>query len=82
LKAHKRECVDTLFEAVHGQHYSIPYGMDPNESKKISIGLKISCGLRVRMHQGCQWTQTLRKPTILELEYLRLDDKTIDGRIV
>jgi hypothetical protein len=54
----------------------------PMKARRFPIGLKISCGLRVRMHQGRQWTQTLRKPTILELEYLRLDDKTIDGRIL
>jgi hypothetical protein len=34
------------------------------------------------MHQACQWTQTLRTPTILELEYLRMDDKTIDGMLL
>jgi len=34
------------------------------------------------MHQGRQWTQTLRTPRVLELEYLRLDDKTIDGTIL
>jgi hypothetical protein len=34
------------------------------------------------MHQGHQWTETLRTRTVLELEYLRVDDKTIDGRIL
>src|SRR5260221_11390578 len=34
------------------------------------------------MHQGRQWTQTLRNPRVPELEYLRLDDKTIDGTIL
>jgi hypothetical protein len=33
-------------------------------------------------HQGRQWTQTLRTPRVLELEYLRLDDKTTDGMIL
>jgi hypothetical protein len=33
-------------------------------------------------HQGRQWTQTLRTPRVVELEYLRLDDKTIDGTIL
>jgi hypothetical protein len=31
------------------------------------------------MHQGHHWTQTLRTPTVLELEYLIVDDKTIAG---
>jgi len=31
------------------------------------------------MHQGRQWTQRLRTPTVLELEYLRVDDNTIAG---
>lgn len=34
------------------------------------------------MHQGRQWTRTLRTPTVLEWEYLRMDDKTIDGMIL
>ncbi len=34
------------------------------------------------MHQGRQWTKKLRTPTIRELEYFRLDDKTIDGMIL
>jgi len=34
------------------------------------------------MRQGREWTQTLRTPTVFELEYLRMDDKTIDGMIL
>jgi hypothetical protein len=34
------------------------------------------------MNQGRQWTQTLRTPAVLELEDLRLVDKTINGVIV
>jgi len=34
------------------------------------------------MHQGRQWTQRLRTPTVFELEDLRLDDKTINGMIL
>jgi len=55
---------------------------DTNESKKLSNRAQISCAVRARMHQGRQWTQTLRTPTVLELEDLRLDDKTIDETIL
>ena len=34
------------------------------------------------MHQGRQWTQTLRTPRVLESEYLRLVNMTIDGMIL
>jgi hypothetical protein len=46
--------------------------------RSFPIGPTTSCRARARMHQGRQWTQTLRTPTVLELEDLRLDDKTID----
>src|SRR5260370_38864973 len=39
------------------------------------------CGVRAGKHPGRQWTQTLRTLTVLELEYLGLNDKTIDGLI-
>jgi hypothetical protein len=82
LKAHKRECVDTLIDAVHGQDHSIPDGRYTNEGRKISNRAQISSAVRMRMHQGRQWTHKLRTPTTLELEHLGLDDKTINGMIL
>ena len=38
--------------------------------------------IKAWMHQGRQWTQRLRTPTVPELEYLRVDDKTIAGMIL
>ncbi len=52
------------------------------KARRFPIGLKASCAVRARMHQGRQWTQTLRMPTVPELEYLRPDDKTIEGMIL
>jgi len=54
----------------------------PMKARRFPIGLKTSCGVRARMPQGRQWTRTLRTPTVLELEHLRVDDKTIDGMIL
>jgi hypothetical protein len=39
------------------------------------------CGGHVQMHCGRQQTRTLRTPTVLESEQLRLRDKTINGMI-
>jgi len=38
--------------------------------------------IKAWMHQGRQCTQRLRTPTVPELEYLRVDDKTIAGMIL
>ena len=54
----------------------------PMKARRFPIGPKTSCGVRVRRHQGRQCTQTLRTLTVLGLEYLRVDDKSIDGVIV
>jgi len=37
---------------------------------------------RACTHHGRQWTQTSRTPAVLELEYVRVRDKTIDGVIL
>jgi hypothetical protein len=52
------------------------------KARRFPIGPKTSCRARARMHQGRQRTQTLRRPTVLKLEYLGLDDKTINGMIL
>jgi hypothetical protein len=52
------------------------------KARRFPIGPKTSCRARPRMHQGRHRTQTLRRPTVLKLEYLGLDDKTIDGMIL
>ncbi len=52
------------------------------KARRFPIGPKTSCRARPRMHQGRQRTQTLRRPTVLKLEYLGLDDKTIDEMIL
>ena len=54
----------------------------PMKARRFPIGPKTSCGVRARMHQGRRWTNKLRTPTTLELEYLRVDDKTIDEMIL
>jgi hypothetical protein len=46
------------------------------------VGPKTSCRARARMHQGRHRTQTLRRSTVLKLEYFGLDDKTINGMIL
>jgi len=48
---------------------------------KLSRTKILSPYVRARTHQGRQWTQTLRTLTVLELEHLGLNDKTIDGLI-
>jgi hypothetical protein len=52
------------------------------KARRFPIAPKINWRLRAQMHQRRQWTQTLRTPTVLELEYLGLNDKTIDGMIL
>jgi DNA-binding GntR family transcriptional regulator len=46
------------------------------------VGPTTSCRARARMHQGRQRTQTLRRPTLLKLEYDGLDNKAIHGMIL
>jgi hypothetical protein len=46
-----------------------------------SAALSGHAWIKAWMHQGRQWTQTSRTPAVLELEYLRVDDKTIAGMI-
>jgi hypothetical protein len=52
------------------------------KARRFPIGPTTSCRARPRMHQGRQRTQTLRRSTVLKLEYLGLDDKTIGGMIL
>jgi hypothetical protein len=80
LREDKRECVDTLTDAVHGQDHSISDEGTPMKTRSFPIGRRSAALSRV-MRQGRQWTQTLRTPTVFELEHLRGDDKTIDGMI-
>ena len=54
----------------------------PMKAHRFPIGPKTSCCVRARMHQGRQRTQTVRRSTVLKLEYLGLDDKTINGMIL
>jgi hypothetical protein len=54
----------------------------PMKARRFPIRPKTSCGVRARMHQGRRWTNKLRTLTVLELEYLRVDDKTIDEMIL
>jgi hypothetical protein len=82
LKADKRERVDTLIDAVHRQNHSSSDGRYTHENMKLSNRARISCAFRAWMHQGRQWTQRLRTLTVLELEYLRVDDKTTAGMII
>jgi len=81
LREDKRECVDTLTDAVHGQDHSISDEGTPMKTRSFPIGHR-SVALSGVMHQGRQRTQTLRTPTVFELEHLRGDDKTIDGMIL
>jgi hypothetical protein len=53
----------------------------PMKTRRFPIGPTTSCRARTRMHQGRQRTQTLRRSTVLKLECLGLDDKTINGMI-
>src|SRR5260370_13990676 len=62
-----------------GGRRAVVGGTHTNESTRIS---KPAQNQLPRMHQGRQRTQTLRTPTVLELEYLRVDDKTIGGIIL
>ena len=66
---------------MHGQDHSISDEGTPMKTISFPIGHR-SAALSGVMHQGRQWTQTLRTPTVLELEHLRGDDKTIDGMIL
>jgi hypothetical protein len=52
------------------------------KTRRFPIGPTTSCRARARMHQGRQRTQTVRRSTVLKLEYLGLDDKTINGMIL
>jgi len=52
------------------------------KARRFPIGPKTSCRARARMHQGRQRTQTLRRPTVLKLEHLGLDDNTVNGVIL
>jgi hypothetical protein len=85
-KADKRECVDTVIDPVCRQHSSISDRRYTHETKKLSNRAQISCAFRACIrawkHQGRQWTQRLRTPTVPELEYLRVDDKAIAGMIL
>jgi hypothetical protein len=64
------------------QHHSIPCGMHIKESKKSFSRAQINRGVRVRMLQMRQQTETLSTTTVPELEHLRLDDNTINGVIL
>ena len=65
-----------------GRIISFPTEGTPMKARRFPIGPKSAALFRTRIHQGRKWTQTLRTPRILELEYLRLDDKTFDGVIL
>ena len=83
LRAYKRDAsiyVSTSWAA--SMIPSITECKDINEGKKIFDPAQISFGVQVRLHHRRQLTQTLRTPTVLELEHLRLDDKTIDRVIL
>ena len=55
---------------------------DTNEGKNVFNPAQISCGVQARLHRGCQQRQTLRTLTVLELQQLRLHDKTSNGTIL
>ena len=82
LKADKRVCVDKLIGVVRGQRHFISYGRNTKESHELSDRVQIDCAVRSWIHQGSQRIQTPRTLAVLELEYLSVDDKTIDGRIM
>jgi hypothetical protein len=83
LKADKRVCVDKLIGMVRGQRHFISHGRNTNESHELSNRVQIGCSpVRAWIHQGCQRTQTSTTLAVLELEYLSVDEKTIDGRIL
>ena len=82
LKADKRVCVDKLIGMLRGQRHFISHGRNTNESHELSNRVQIGCAVRGWIHQGRQRIQTSRTLAVLELEYLSVDEKTIDGRIL
>jgi len=82
LKADKRVCVDKLIGTARGQRHFISHGRNTNESPELSNRVQIGCPVRAWIHQACQRIQTSTTLAVLELEYLSVDEKTIDGRIL
>ena len=82
LKTDKRVCVDKLIGTARGQRHFISHGRNTNESPELSNRVQIGCAVRGWIHQGRQRIQTSRTLAVLELEYLSVDEKTIDGRIL
>jgi hypothetical protein len=80
LKADKHACVDKLIGVVRGQRHFISRGRNINDG--LSNRVQIGCAVRAWIHQGYQRIQASRTLVVLKLEYLSVDDKTIDGRIM